>query len=160
MTSSSERPASERPEFFNLFTTGVAYVNRAREVALENGNPYLACSLAALNGPKQKVKYRYIDCSVVGDKAQELIRKYMAIIKDENRKVLCGFKIGDLWVDTFIFQKGPKQGQPGFSLKGRLLVLEWIKVDGEYVYVAAESASADRAVSQEPTVEVVNHAAA
>lgn len=133
---------SDKPEFFNFHAKGVAYLNRAREVEVENGDPYLSCTLAVLTGPKSKVKYRYVDCRVVGEKAEELVQKYLSIINDEDRKVLAGCRIGDLWTDAFIFQKGPKQGKPGANLKGRLLFLEWIKIDGQYVYVSAESESA------------------
>ncbi|MBX6418814.1 DUF3577 domain-containing protein, partial [Pseudomonas syringae pv. tomato] len=37
---------------------------------------------------------------------------------------------------TFTYGSGDKQGQTGVSLKGRLLYLAWIKVDGETVYQA------------------------
>lgn len=39
-------------------------------------------------------------------------------------------RIGDLWIDPFFHEKGEKQVQPGARLKGRLLFIEWIKVDG------------------------------
>jgi len=36
----------------------------------------------------------------------------------------------------FTYEKGDKKGQPGASLKGRLLFIGWIKVDGQTVYEA------------------------
>jgi hypothetical protein len=46
------------------------------------------------------------------------------------------FRIGDIWTDAFTYEKGDKKGQPGASLKGRLLFIGWIKVDGQTVYEA------------------------
>ena len=130
--------SSDKPEYFNLHTSGIGYVNRVRDVPTpRNGDPYLACTIAALNGPKNDVLYRYIDCTVVGEKAQELIRLYEPAVK-QDRKVLIGFNAGDLWVDAFIYTKEghPKKGKAGASLKARLLLIEWIKIDGEFVYSA------------------------
>lgn len=52
------------------------------------------------------------------------------------KKVLLSFRIGDLWIDPFLYEKGEKQGQPGASLKGRLLFIDWIKVNGTFEYKA------------------------
>lgn len=57
--------------------------------------------------------------------------------------MLAGFRIGDIWADAFTYEKGDKKGQPGASLKGRLLFISWIKVDGETVYEAKPKDSAD-----------------
>jgi hypothetical protein len=59
----------------------------------------------------------------------------MAPIEAE-RKVLVGFKIGDLYVDTFVYLQGERAGETGVSLKARLLRVLWAKVDGESVYRA------------------------
>lgn len=59
------------------------------------------------------------------------------------------FRIGDIWADSFTYEKGDKQGQPGASLKGRLLFIGWIKVDGETVYQAKPKDSAEPLPSQE-----------
>ncbi|MNP09280.1 hypothetical protein D3C76_1013800 [compost metagenome] len=50
--------------------------------------------------------------------------------------MLIAFRIGDLWVDPFLYEKGERKGQPGASLKGRLIFIEWIKVDGQFSYRA------------------------
>lgn len=46
------------------------------------------------------------------------------------------FRIGDCCAGSFSYSSGPKEGAPGASLKGRLLYIDWIKVDGENVYEA------------------------
>ncbi len=50
---------------------------------------------------------------------------------ENDHKVLVGFKLGDLYIDTFEYKQGEKQGQTGVSLKARLLKLNWVKVDGQ-----------------------------
>jgi hypothetical protein len=55
---------------------------------------------------------------------------------DAGKKVLVAFRIGDIRTEAFTYEKGEKKGQAGASLKGRLLFLNWIKVDGETVYEA------------------------
>src|SRR5215207_2040106 len=121
--------------YFNLHTSGIGYLNRVREVAVRRGNAFLACEIAALHGAAGAVEYTRIDCNVVGTDAEQLIHSCMAAVQAE-QKVLLSFRIGDLWVDPFLYQKGERAGQPGASLKGRLLYIAWIKIDGALVYQA------------------------
>ncbi|WP_158973966.1 DUF3577 domain-containing protein, partial [Pseudomonas sp. BAV 4579] len=88
---------------------------------------------------------RYIDCNVVGAEAEKLVRRCIEAVNAE-KKVLVSFRIGDCWADPFTYLSGPKQGQHGASLKGRLLYIGWIKVDGEFVYEAKprDAASAEQ----------------
>ncbi|WP_144944411.1 DUF3577 domain-containing protein [Pseudomonas oryzihabitans] len=53
-----------------------------------------------------------------------------------SKKVPVSFRIGDCCAGSFSYSSGPKEGAPGASLKGRLLYIGWIKVDGETVYEA------------------------
>jgi len=91
---------------------------------------------------------------VTGKDAIHLIRRCTEAV-DAKRKVLIGFRVGDPWIDQFTYSKGPKAGQPGASLKARLLFVSWIKIDGEFVY-RAEAKSADEATHEESVVEPAN----
>lgn len=124
-------------QYFDLHTTGIGYLNRIREVKPRGrgAKPFLAVTVAALCGSKEAVEYRFIDCNVVGAEAEKLVRRCIEAEK-ANKKVLVSFRIGDCWADSFTYSSGPKQGTPGASLKGRLLYIGWIKVDGETVYEA------------------------
>lgn len=122
-------------KFFDLHTTGIGYLNRIREVKPRKGNPFMAVAVAALHGSSDAVEYSYIDCNVVGTEAEKLIRRCQEAVSAQ-KKVLVSFRIGDIWADAFTYEKGEKKGQPGASLKGRLLFIGWIKVDGETVYEA------------------------
>lgn len=67
--------------------------------------------------------------------AQHLVRRCMAAVEAE-KKVMIGFRLGDLWADIFTYSKGKRAGEQGVSLKARLLFITWIKVDGQQVYKA------------------------
>jgi len=155
MTTSSEK------SFFDLHITGLGYLNRIREVKPKKGEPFLACDIAALNGPSNAPEYRRFDVRVSGSEAQHLVRRCEEAVKAE-RKVLIGFRLGDLWTDIFTYSKGKNAGQQGVSLKARLLFVSWIKVDGQLVYkaeakdekpAAPTAPAADEAVSGTGTVE-------
>jgi len=138
---------SSSQSYFDLHITGIGYLNRIREVQPRKGNSFLACDIAALTGPSDAVEYRRFDVKVSGRDAQHLIRKCEEAVKAE-RKVLIGFRLGDLWTDIFTYTKGKNEGKPGVSLKARLLFVSWIKVDGEMVY-KAESKVADGATNDD-----------
>lgn len=142
--------AKQTPEvvsYFNLHTQGIGYLNRIREVPIRRGQPFLACDIAALHGAADAVEYTRFDCKVSGAEAERLIRRCMDAVQAE-KKVLLAFRIGDLWVDPFLYEKGERQGQPGASLKGRLLFIEWIKVDGVLEYKAPARQEATAPVTQ------------
>ena len=121
-----------QPKYFDLHVTGIGYLNRAREVPVKRGQPFLAVDVSALHGEADNVEYTRFDCRVSGKEAQAIVRQLMPAIEAE-RKVLVGFKLGDLYAETFTYQRGEKQGQTGVSLKARLLRITWAKVDGESV---------------------------
>ena len=58
------------------------------------------------------------------------------------------FRIGDIWADAFTYLKGEKKGQPGASIKGRLLFIGWIKIDGKIVHQTKPQDSDDPLLSQ------------
>ncbi|MDP8185303.1 STY4534 family ICE replication protein [Phocoenobacter skyensis] len=123
--------------FFNLHVTGIGYLNDIREVTPpKKGNPFLACRIAALVGDSSNPEYRYFDCNVVGEKAENLIKRCQNAVQ-EKKKVLISFTLGDLWTDTFVYSKDSdfhKKGDVGVSLKSRLINIRMIKVDGVLKY--------------------------
>ncbi|MCY3859298.1 MAG: DUF3577 domain-containing protein [Gammaproteobacteria bacterium] len=50
--------------YFDLFTTGVGYLNRVTEVTMEEGMPFLTVKIAALRGRAGNVKKTYFDAKV------------------------------------------------------------------------------------------------
>lgn len=135
MTPNPANATQSEKKFFDLHIDGIGYLNRIREVSPKRGAPFLACDISALVGPTDQVEYRRFDCKVSGKDAQHLTRRCEQAVVD-GKKVLIGFRLGDLWTDVFTYSKGPKEGQTGVSLKARLLLVRWIKVDGETVYTS------------------------
>ncbi len=126
---------NNQTKFYDLHTQGVGYVNRVREVPVKRGESFWACQLSALHGAADAVEYTYFDCRVSGTVAAKVIKRLDKACQD-NKKILIGFKIGDLYPETFTYKSGEKQGQMGISLKARLLYIGWVKIEGETVYTA------------------------
>ena len=129
MTTSTDK------SYFDLHITGLGYLNRIREVKPKKGEAFWACDIAALNGPSDDVSYVRFDTRVSGSEAQHLVRRCIQAV-DAEKKVMIGFRLGDLWTDIFTYSKGKRAGEQGVSLKARLLFVSWIKVDGKLVYKA------------------------
>lgn len=122
-------------KYFDLHIHGIGYVNRIREVSVKRGENFWACDISALHGAEDDVQYTRFDCRVSGSEAGKLIKRMHKACQEE-KKILIGFKLGDLYTDTFTYESGTKQGETGVSLKARLLFVYWIKVDGVSVYTA------------------------
>lgn len=135
-------------QFFDLHTRGIGYLNRIREVSVRKGQPFMAVTVGALRGDADSPEYTYFDCRVSGTDAETLVRRCQPA-SDAGKKVLVGFTIGDVYTDTFIYAAGPKKGETGVSLKGRLLRISFIKINGKTVWKATrpnnESDSVDTA---------------
>jgi len=149
-------------KYFDLHISGIGYLNRARIVEPKKGAPFLAVDITAIHGDSADPQKTRFDCRVSGAEAKKVIEQFMPQINDQGRmaadgttlrhKVLAGFRLGDLYTDVFTYDKGDKKGTTGVSLKARLLLLDWVKVDGKTVYQAKVETSAEQ-VSDAP-VEV------
>lgn len=122
-------------KFFDLHTQGIGYLNRVREVCPKNGSSFWACDIAALHGSEDNVNQTRFDCRVSGADAIKLVSNYQWATQ-QGHKVLIGFRLGDLYAETFTYSKGERAGETGISLKARLLKIGFIKIDGDYVYSA------------------------
>ena len=119
-----------QPKYFDLHITGLGYLHRVREVPVKRGQPFLAVDISALHGEIDNVEYTRFDCRVSGKEAQAVVRELMPAV-EQGKKVLVGFKLGDLYAETFTYERGQRQGETGVSLKVRLLRIDWVKVDGQ-----------------------------
>lgn len=128
--------STQNTGYFNLHTHGIGYLNDIRSVKPKKGNEFLACRVSVLTGSSDKPEYRYFDMNVVGEKAESLIKRCKDAV-EAKKKVLFSFVMSDLWVDTFTYtadSKYHKKGDTGITLKGRLIRIKMIKVDGELKY--------------------------
>lgn len=120
---------SNTKSYFDLHTSGIGYVQRAREVPVKGGRraqPFLACTIAALVGPAKDPSYRYFDVKVSGAEAKKLVERYIGV-DDPRQRPLVRFRIGDLWGDPYIRLSGERKGEAAASIKGRLLKAEPIE---------------------------------
>jgi len=129
-------------EYFNLHTTGIGYLNRIRWVTVKgrgrSSEPFLACAIGALRGSSDSVEYTYFDLRVSGEEAIKLIDNMQATV-NSGAKVIVSFRIGDIYphlYDRSVKVNGQPTGQtePAVLLKGRLLLINSISVNGEKVY--------------------------
>jgi len=125
-------------KYFDLHIQGIGYLNRVREVTPSRSDPFWATDIAAIFGSADNVQRTRFDCRVVGNEAQRVIAHAKKHV-DADKKVLVAFKLGDLYAETFTYEKGEKAGTTGISLKARLLRIDWVKVDGKTVYSAPKS---------------------
>jgi hypothetical protein len=125
--------STSETKYFDLYTTGIGYLSRVREVTSTKGDPFPSITLAALRGNADDAQYTHFDCVLSGQQAKDLVRQLQPAV-DGDCKVLVGFLLNDLYGQPFVFQNGDKAGDAGVNLKARLLRIEWAKVDGKSVY--------------------------
>ena len=145
---------SDETRFFDLHITGIGYLNRAREVRVRMSEPFLAVDVTALHGAADDLRRTRFDCKVAGKEAQMAVRALLpdgaCLLPDieAGRAVLVGFRLGDLYAETFTYEKGERQGETGVALKARLLKVSWAKVNGEPVALPkADEAGGDHAAA-------------
>lgn len=131
--------SDSQTKYFDLHTTGIGYLNRARIIKPQRGDEFVAADIAALHGNADEVQYTRFDCRVAGKDAQSIVRRLIADVEND-RRVLVGFKLSDLYAETFTYKNGERAGETGISLKARLIRVYWVKVDGETVYTAPQAA--------------------
>ena len=125
-------------KYFDLHINGIGYLNRVREVKPNRGDDFLAADIAALHGNADDVQYTRFDCRVAGKEAQAVVLRAMPHLA-VGRRVLVGFRLSDLYAETFTYKQGERAGQIGISLKCRLIRIAWLKLDGETVYTAPQA---------------------
>jgi hypothetical protein len=126
---SSQEQAANQTSYFNLHVEGVGYLNRVRMVKPKQGQEFLACTVSAMRGSAENLGYTRFDCTVRGAEAQKIVKLLEPDVTDE-KPVLIGFKLGDIYPELYTFEKGDKKGQQGVTIKGRLLKIKFAKVNG------------------------------
>jgi hypothetical protein len=156
-----QQPArADEAEYFNLHASGCGYLSRVRWVdpgkrrGGRAGDQFLACAINALRGDVANPSYTYFDLRVSGEEAAELIDQLKPSV-DENRKVFVAFKLGDFYAHSYERDardnRGQKTGEKEISalIKGRLLLITHVKVDGEVVYQRDDDAAGGEGAKEE-----------
>ena len=117
--------------FFDLFTTGIGYLNRVTEVVPEDGLPFLVVKIAALRGTTSKVRKTFFDAQVSGNQAHEWVRLLVDDVVQQ-RNVLIRFRLSDL--EGVLYMNDDEAfAEPRVSLRARLVGIDWARVDGKVV---------------------------
>jgi hypothetical protein len=136
--------APAQSNHFNLHVNGVGYLNRVRWVeprrnAGRKADPFLACSVAALRGDSGSPDYTYFDLRISGREAIEMVERLGEDIEAQ-RKVFISFRVGDIYPHVYEREakdrEGRKTGEKEIAslIKGRLLLINSITIDGQNVY--------------------------
>jgi len=143
-----QQQAPAQREFFNLHANGIGYLSRVRWVTPtgrgRKAEPFLACAISALRGATDSPDYTYFDLRVSSAEAIELIESLQKET-DERRKVLISFRIADLYAHSYEREERDQKGRPTGKkelaglIKGRLILVNSVRVDGQLVYQRAES---------------------
>ena len=149
-------------EYFNLHVSGIGYLNRIRWVDTRRGgrraDPFLSCSINALHGSSEDPNRTYFDLKVSGEDAIALVESLKPEV-DAGKKVLVSFKLGDIYPHMYERKVRDQQGRDtgqfenAALIKGRLILINTAKVDGELVY--RRETNADEPESVQPEAEGV-----
>lgn len=131
---------NEDKKFFDLHTRGIGYISRLRTVAPKGKKSasFLACSISALRGDTDSKEYTYFDVKICGKKAFEILKEYADKLKKE-QKVFVSFVIGDTYPEYYTDKENKLRG----CIKGRLLRIALLKIDGKVIYRAADNDETD-----------------
>lgn len=107
------------------------YLSRIREVAPKGrAKPFMACSISvplpAVEG--QKRRYTNYDVRAYGAKAAQQL-KNLAKNASSARVEVCA-NLGDVYVHEYTQTRGAQTGQQAYILKGRMLLLKDVMIDG------------------------------
>ena len=136
---SQPSPSSNSATFFNLHVEGVGYLNRVRTVRPKKGQAFVACTVSAMRGSVDDIGYTKFDCRVSGADAQQIVRMLEPEVAAD-KPVIIGFRIADIYPETFTYEKGDRKGETGVCIKGRLLRIKFAKVNGQSVELPAATA--------------------
>ena len=133
---SQQSPSGNSATFFNLHVEGVGYLNRVRSVRPKKGQPFIACTVSAMRGSVDDIGYTKFDCRVSGADAQQIVKMLEPEVAAD-KPVIIGFRIADIYPETFTYEKGERKGETGVCIKGRLLRIKFAKVNGQSVELPA-----------------------
>ena len=137
----------KQEKYFNIITKGLGSIHDARVVKLEGGRSFRAVRMSLIEGHVDNPRFVYIDLTVKGEATVDLIRQYREAIADENRKVVAAVDIGSLRTTAFVYKNGERKGQPGAALKGALIGISHLSIDGEVVYTRPKPEAAEQAAA-------------
>lgn len=133
---------NQQKEYFDLHTRGVGYLSRIRTVKPKgNGRKaeeMLCCAINAVHGHKDDLSYTYMDLRVTTPEAEALVLRCQEAV-DAGKKVFVSFTVGDIYIHQYEKKVDGGKTEPRAILKGRLIGIGYVSVDGEKKYSAADN---------------------
>ena len=128
---------------------GLCYVNRVRMVTPAKSDPYRAVTLSVKSGKRVSTEGKGdkpeftipLDCKVVSAQAQMIFDQILEQHWDEENPpvISAAFDVGDIYPDAYVGTRGKNAGQTVQVLKGRLLKLHDVYVNGERIDAPTEA---------------------
>ena len=151
-----EAAESDGPQYFNLHTDGIGYLNDIRWVEFRDRpeDNFLAVRISALRGriptdSESRPKSTKYDLRVRGKDAMELVEQLLPF-QEQEKTIFVSFRLGDTYADAYMANEyNAKTNQPTGRqipkavIKGSLLLLKSIKVDGELWYTRPDAEDTD-----------------
>lgn len=129
--------SEEEPvKYYSLIVSGLGYPSRFRYVNSPEGYLRPHVDINALEGRKSNVHYRRFQTRVATSEAEQILQRFEEKINSKTDKVLVGFRIGD--ANPASYETG--EGERRHFCYGRLLKVEWVRVNGEEAYKAPAAA--------------------
>lgn len=166
MANQVQQTQASASDYFNLHVNGLGYLNRVRWVNVKSrggrkADPFLCCGINALHGSTQAPNRTSFDLKVSGDESIALIDS-LADAVETQRKVLISFRAGDIYPHLYDRKVRDEQGREtgqmevAALIKGRLIRINSVKVEGVVVYQRPESAQEAQAEPPEETLDTAD----
>ena len=160
MNQANQSKTSTPSEYFDLHTVGCGYLNRVRWVNPGNrggrqGKPFLCCAINAMHGKASEPSYTYFDLRVSAEDCKMLVAQLEQAVS-ERKQVFVAFKVGDIYPHQYDVPVRDKQTRDEHIenrvlIKGRLIALTHVKVDGEVLYQLTPEGEAIGALLEQAT---------
>ncbi|MEE9493038.1 MAG: DUF3577 domain-containing protein [Gammaproteobacteria bacterium] len=126
-------------DYYNNQYTGVAYINRIRMVPVSRGDDFRALTLSVKSGKKDPETGKaelttQLDCKIVGTQAIAMFDRLLDKVDytgDKKPVISASFQVGDIYPDGYVSKTGENAGKQQFVMKGRLLKLQHVYLNGE-----------------------------
>ncbi|MGE4501114.1 MAG: DUF3577 domain-containing protein [Hydrogenovibrio sp.] len=165
MTTQTQNTTTQSNEYYDVHVNGFAYLSRIREVKPVNGQrfvPFYSVTIAFCRGkvnPNKEAgeqrEYTYVDCTIVNKDVCEVLKPYMDSINRKDSSVYGVFTVGDIYPEAYT-----SDGEVKASIKGRLVGMKSLSVNGELVYSKSVDDLGEQQAEEAPASEGTNEPAA
>ena len=148
-------------EYFDLHTVGCGYLSRVRWVnpsqrSGRQGKPFLCCAINAMHGKVSDPSYTYFDLRVSAEECKEVVQVLEQAVMKDRKRVFVAFKLGDIFphhYDVPVRDKrsGEERVESRVLIKGRLIALTHVKIDGQVVFEHLPGGEANGALVEQAT---------